>query len=100
MSRSTYYKVCPDCGVNLDPGESCDCKRESDMYNPIITSATGISETYLVGVDILTNGDKPGFMVSKVCNGKSVEVMTCLFGQEALDAYAKFSALLGEGKLD
>lgn len=25
-----YYKVCPYCGANLDPGEICDC-RESLM---------------------------------------------------------------------
>jgi len=24
-----YYRVCPDCGCNLDPGERCDCKTES-----------------------------------------------------------------------
>lgn len=23
-----YYRVCPDCGCNLDPGESCDCRNE------------------------------------------------------------------------
>ena len=23
MSR--YYRTCPDCGANLDPGEKCDC---------------------------------------------------------------------------
>jgi len=22
---SAYFKTCPDCGANLDPGESCDC---------------------------------------------------------------------------
>ena len=21
-----YYKVCPNCGANLDPGERCDCE--------------------------------------------------------------------------
>ena len=21
-----YFKTCPDCGANLDPGERCDCK--------------------------------------------------------------------------
>ena len=25
---STYYRTCPDCGCNLDPGEICDCKKE------------------------------------------------------------------------
>lgn len=24
-----YYKTCPHCGAHLDPGESCDCKREA-----------------------------------------------------------------------
>lgn len=23
-----YYKVCPDCGAHLDPGERCDCQNE------------------------------------------------------------------------
>jgi predicted nucleic acid-binding Zn ribbon protein len=23
-----FYRVCPDCGANLDPGEKCDCGRE------------------------------------------------------------------------
>lgn len=23
---SMYYKVCPNCGANLDPGERCDCE--------------------------------------------------------------------------
>lgn len=26
-----YYHVCPKCGCNLDPGETCDCKRESEV---------------------------------------------------------------------
>lgn len=21
-----YYRTCPYCGCNLDPGESCDCR--------------------------------------------------------------------------
>ena len=23
-----YFKTCPRCGAHLDPGESCDCRRE------------------------------------------------------------------------
>ena len=23
-----YYNICPECGVALDPGEKCDCKKE------------------------------------------------------------------------
>lgn len=24
------YKICPDCGCNLDFGERCDCRQERD----------------------------------------------------------------------
>lgn len=24
----TFYRICPDCGASLDPGESCDCHEE------------------------------------------------------------------------
>ncbi|MBO5597609.1 MAG: hypothetical protein J5943_03265 [Oribacterium sp.] len=23
-----FYKTCPFCGANLDPGETCDCQTE------------------------------------------------------------------------
>lgn len=23
-----YYKPCPNCGANLDPGEKCDCQNK------------------------------------------------------------------------
>lgn len=23
-----YYRICPRCGCNLDPGEQCDCEEE------------------------------------------------------------------------
>lgn len=26
--KKTPYRVCPDCGCNLDPCEPCDCKRQ------------------------------------------------------------------------
>lgn len=26
-----YYNTCPNCGSNLDPGETCDCQSE---YKP------------------------------------------------------------------
>ena len=25
------YKKCPYCGANLDPGEKCDCEKETDF---------------------------------------------------------------------
>ena len=24
----SYYRTCPGCGANLDPGEVCDCQNE------------------------------------------------------------------------
>lgn len=27
----TYYRTCPDCGANLDPGEICSCRREEEQ---------------------------------------------------------------------
>lgn len=26
--QNTYYWTCPYCGANLDPQESCDCRKE------------------------------------------------------------------------
>lgn len=35
-----YYKPCPNCGANLDPGEICDCKdREKKEERKIIIPA-------------------------------------------------------------
>lgn len=25
-----YYRICPDCGCTLDPGEKCDCRKEKE----------------------------------------------------------------------
>ena len=25
-----FYKPCPNCGANNDPGESCDCRDENE----------------------------------------------------------------------
>lgn len=36
MSNNTYYWTCKYCGANLDPGESCDCKKETtDDYKSV-----------------------------------------------------------------
>ena len=26
-----YYRTCPVCGANLDPGETCDCGKEREV---------------------------------------------------------------------
>lgn len=28
MRRSGWYRQCPECGSNLDPGEICDCQNK------------------------------------------------------------------------
>lgn len=28
-----YYRVCPHCGDNLDPGETCDCRKAAAKPN-------------------------------------------------------------------
>ncbi len=25
-----FYRICPDCGAHLDPGETCDCRVEQE----------------------------------------------------------------------
>lgn len=32
-----YYKICPLCGANLDPGEVCDCEKEDDLEGDYVT---------------------------------------------------------------
>ncbi len=33
-----YYRTCPYCGSNNDPGEACDCRAETKRVRP---GATG-----------------------------------------------------------
>ncbi len=30
MGKRTDYRICPECGAALDPGERCDCQAEAD----------------------------------------------------------------------
>lgn len=41
-----FYRTCPLCGCNLDPGEKCDCetekKKQEDFYRSMFrTSKSG-----------------------------------------------------------
>lgn len=42
----SYFRTCPYCGVHLDPGEKCDCRRavesnqKSKPVKKIITKIT------------------------------------------------------------
>lgn len=30
--QMAFYRTCPFCGCNLDPGEQCDCMEEKEVY--------------------------------------------------------------------
>ncbi len=34
----SYYRICPDCGAHLDPGEVCDC-RDAEKAHVSATNA-------------------------------------------------------------
>lgn len=38
-----YYKVCPGCGGNLDPGEKCSCKERHERGIKFIDTKKGES---------------------------------------------------------
>lgn len=48
MSNNTYYHTCPYCGANLDPGENCDCKKESNTSSTVTEKSkdTNIKESH------------------------------------------------------
>lgn len=31
----TYFRICPNCGGNLDPGERCDCRAKEKETAPL-----------------------------------------------------------------
>lgn len=35
MRTKTYYRTCPHCGSNLDPGEKCDCQEREGSQKVI-----------------------------------------------------------------
>ena len=39
----SYYKICPNCKANLDPGERCDCETESAKLSSMTTKEVAIS---------------------------------------------------------
>lgn len=39
-----YYKICSNCGANLDPGERCDCEEERRKQTERIMSMMKINK--------------------------------------------------------
>ena len=42
-----YYKKCPNCGANLDPGEKCDCESKAE-FNSNITEQDNDNFDYYI----------------------------------------------------
>lgn len=39
-----YYRICSNCGANLDPGERCDCEEERQKQTDRIISMMKINK--------------------------------------------------------
>lgn len=44
-----YYWTCPYCGSNLDPGESCDCKKDDSSNVDNYKSVQGGEDSNVKG---------------------------------------------------
>ena len=44
-----YYRTCPDCGGNLDPGERCECQDERKTAPSAANTQSGMVENGLDG---------------------------------------------------
>lgn len=40
------YRTCPDCGAALDPGERCECQKETDTAAPAPEKAKKKAEVH------------------------------------------------------
>ena len=43
-----YYRTCPECGSNLDPGEACECRRKKKRARPAATGTDSGKHPHLV----------------------------------------------------
>ena len=81
----TYYRVCPDCGCNLDPGERCDCQVERDVRvigeiktpaikNPFTQVKDQTSDTLIIGCDF-SKGQNLACLTVARRNGDSIIII-------------------------
>ena len=43
----SYYRTCPICGANLDPGEICDCQDKKEAAQGATNTQDGMVEQVL-----------------------------------------------------
>lgn len=39
-----YYRPCPECGLNLDPGEICECRKEKTATDAGTSAAASLAK--------------------------------------------------------
>lgn len=80
----TYYRTCPRCGSNNDPGEKCDC-----LPNLLV------SETLMVGIDVVgidvPNGEDLSVMQVERVEGNKINYINSFYGQEAEEMYERLT---------
>jgi len=74
-----YYKVCPRCGSNNDPGEKCDC-----LPNLLV------SETLMIGIDVSNREDLSVMQVARV-EGNKINYINSFYGQEAEEMHERLT---------
>lgn len=42
--KAMYYRTCPNCGANLDPGERCDCQDKKEAAPGATNTQDGKAE--------------------------------------------------------
>lgn len=52
----SYYRTCPDCGANLDPGEQCDCQKEKPAFLSIRDAAAHWGVSYDLVYNLIVDG--------------------------------------------
>jgi hypothetical protein len=78
------YKTCSNCGANLDPEETCDCKEEK----------LKVSETYIISFDISVDKDVSMIQVCKFDGSvKAIRVINTIQGEEAEKLYEKITGI-------
>ena len=78
--KQTYYKTCPICGANLDPGEHCDCMGQVEQER-------GNDHAYWKGH---AHGE-----ADRASAGSAAQVSARMERQERRQAAGIYGALLG-----